>query len=86
VTAKDHHYTANMGPLDAPRLVCACGHAEPFEDSFGANFSEALERMNAHIRSFYTDEEWEARMQQSKLATLNTATGELKMPPDGPKS
>lgn len=86
MSGKDHHYTSNMGDPDAPRLICSCGHAEPFEDSFGADFNAALERMNQHIRSHYSDAEWDALMQTSKLATLNTWTGELKMPPKGPKS
>lgn len=81
MTAADHHYTSNMG-ASHDRLICACGHAEPFDDDFNG----ALERMNAHIRGAYTDEEWEAQMQKTKLATLDSKTGVLTMPPEGPKS
>jgi hypothetical protein len=77
--AADHHYVL---PLEG-RLLCACGHAEPFS---GADLSAALERMNEHIRASYTDEEWEVHMKKTKLATLDPATGDLKMSPEGPKS
>jgi hypothetical protein len=46
-TARDHHYTSNLGPADHRHLTCACGHAEPID----GDFSAAIARMNAHIRA-----------------------------------
>ena len=62
-------------------LNCACGHQEPIDDGIGA----AVERMNAHIRASFTDKEWEAKMQNTRLATLDLNTGHLDMS-KGPKS
>ena len=76
---QDHHYTRGGLPH---KLTCACGHLEIVNDDLTA----ALERMNKHVRSAFTDEEWLAHMQKTKLATLDSSTGTLKMPPKGPKS
>ena len=63
-------------------MTCACGHQEPIDDGIGA----AVERMNAHIRTSFTEKEWVAKMQNTRLATLDSETDDLKMPPKGPKS
>ena len=74
----EHRYTTGSGG----RLTCACGHQEPVDDGIGA----AVERMNAHMRASFTDEEWTAKMQNTRLAVLDSNTGDLKIPPNGPKS
>ena len=76
-----HRYASSLGS-DGDSLTCACGHAEPISGDLVA----AVGRMNAHIRASYSDEEWEAKMQGARLATLDTATGELSLPARGPKS
>jgi hypothetical protein len=82
VTTKIDHYYAPNNDQPNERLICACGHVEAID----GDFSAATGRMNVHIRSAYTDEEWEAKMQQTKLALLDSKTGTMKMPSDGPKS
>jgi hypothetical protein len=58
--------------------LCACGHAEPFEDN-KEDFDRALVRMNTHIRTAYTAEEWEVRMQNSKTALFSPENARLKI-------
>lgn len=79
----DHGYAA-LGTTAKQHFTCTCGHVESFDGD--ADLNKALERMNAHIRSSYTDEEWAEKMQKTKLAMLDSMTGVMKMPPEGPKS
>jgi hypothetical protein len=78
----DHFYAPYAEGAFTDRLICKCSHVELVD----GNLSAALERMNAHIRGSYTDAEWEVKMQKTKLATLDSSTGDLKMPSEGPKS
>lgn len=80
----DHHYTCTRWAAARPHLACSCGHVEPFDGD--ADLSSALERLNAHIRGSYSDEEWEEFMQNAKLATLDSATGVLTTTPKGAAS
>lgn len=63
----NHHY---FRAVNMATLSCACGHVEVILG--------ALARLNQHIRSSYSDEEWEALMQKSKLATVDSTTGLVK--------
>lgn len=75
---KCHYATGESGE----QFVCSCGHVEPIT----ADFSSTVDRMNAHVRAAYTDAEWEKLMSETKLALLDSQTGALKMPEEGPKS
>jgi hypothetical protein len=77
----EHQY--DVGGVRADRLTCACGHVELFDGN--AELPDALERMNAHIRSTYTDEEWEELMKKTKTAFVDGATGAVT-PAEGQKS
>lgn len=78
MVSEKHHY-ARVGD---GKIVCACGHAEPMDE---ATFNDALERMNAHIRSCYTDEEWALEMEKFKVGLIDK-TGVLTMPSKDPRS
>ena len=77
----EHRY--GVGGVRADRLTCACGHVELFDGD--AELPAAVERLNAHIRSTYTDEEWEELLKKSKVAFVDGTTGEVT-PAEGDKS
>lgn len=77
-----HRY--GVGSVRADRLTCACGHVELFDGD--VELPAALDRMNAHVRSAYTDEEWDELMKKTKIAYVDGATGAVTQPAIGDKS
>jgi hypothetical protein len=78
----EHRY--GVGSVRSDRLTCACGHVELFNGD--AELPAALERLNAHIRGTYTDEEWEELMKKCKVALVDGTTGAVTLPPEGDKA
>lgn len=75
VVSMEHFYAPGYQAND-PCFACTCGHTEPIRENIG----EALERMNDHIRTSYTDEEWERKMQRSGLAVFDPTCAQLTLP------
>ena len=78
----EHRY--GVGSVRTDRLTCACGHVEPFDGD--GELPAAIERMNAHVRGTYTDEEWDELMRKTKTAFVDGATGAVTPSPGGDKS
>ena len=73
-----------VGSVQPNRLTCVCGHVESYDGDDG--LCAGIDRLNAHIRGTYTDEEWEALLKECKVAVVDGTTGAVTPSPKGDKT